>query len=458
MRILVTVSDQVWGGKHRYMLDTVRGLSEGGHAVTTVVERHSAVGAALREAGLPTVEVPSFGGEQDAAAAALADTARAERPQIVCVTGRHDSAAWLASEEAHQERATLVLYRHSAFTLAPGPETDRLLARTSLIIATSREQADRQFAAATDGDAANRVEVITSGVSQEFMERAATADRSSVRRELGLRTEDFVLAVVARLSWEKNIGPVIDAFAEAVQEGDIAATLLVAGDGPLLADLQKQTADLGISDRVRFIGHRDDIPEVLSAVDAVVLNTNVPETGPLALKEAMATARPVIAAAVGGIPEFVTHEVSGLLVENQTQLRDAIRRLALDEAFAADLGRRGREAILTGHRLDRRIEYLLWRLDLLAIGVLPLRDVLADLEWDEVRLRDESEGGFVFVPRTSELLPVDATVYELVTRSVGAADALLLAVTGEPKHRELVLQLYRMGALTRRGGFAGRGR
>ncbi|MFE3765084.1 glycosyltransferase family 4 protein [Streptomyces sp. NPDC059104] len=459
MRILVTVSDQVWGGKHRYMLDTIRGLRQTGHDVTTVVEQGSAMSAVLRAAGLPVIEVPPFGDSKEAAAGALAGAARSEQPDIVCVTGRHDSAAWLASESAHELRPALVLYRHSAFPLEPGADTDRLLERAGLVIATSREQAERQFAATGHPGLADKVEVITSGISAEFVNRAAAASRSSVRKELGLDSEDFILAVVGRLSWEKNIAQAIEAFAQLVlEEEGMAASLLVVGDGPLLADLQKRAADLGVADSTTFVGHRDDIPEVLAAVDAVVLTSSVPETGPLALKEAMAAARPVIATRIGGIPEFVADEVSGLLVEDTDQLREAMRRLILDEAFAAELGRHGRDAILTEHRLERRTEFLSWRLDLLAISALPLDTVLAELQWDGVRLRTESEGGFIFVPRTSQLLPVDAPARELLERSVAAADPMLLAASDEPGHREFVATLFRMGALVRRGRFDGQDR
>jgi glycosyltransferase involved in cell wall biosynthesis len=425
----------------------------------TVAEKDSALGNALRTAGLSVIEVPPFGESGEAAADALADVARLEQPDLVCVTGRHDSAAWMAREAARERRPALVLYRHSAFPLESGAGTERLLARSDLIIATSAEQAERQFATTGILNLKDRVEVITSGVSLEFVERAATANRSAVRGELSLDSEDFVLAVVARLSWEKNIGQAIEAFARVVREEDgIAASLLVVGDGPMLAELQAQAVDLGVTDQVSFVGHRDDIPEVLAAADAVVLTSSVPETGPLALKEAMAAARPVIASRIGGIPEFVTDEVNGLLVDDTDQLTEAMRRLILDEALAADLGRRGRDMILTAHRLDRRIEFLCWRLDLLAIETLALRAVLAEMGWDGVRLRAEAEGGFVFVPRTSQLLPIDVPDRQLIERSVAADDPLLLADSDGSTRRELVATLFRIGALVRRGRFAGQER
>ncbi|MFE8944819.1 glycosyltransferase family 4 protein [Streptomyces sp. NPDC007856] len=457
----MTISDQVWGGKHRYMFDTVLGLHRAGHTVITMAERNSPMLAAVRAAGLPTVTAPVFADSREEAAAVLESTLRAEGVDIVCVSGRHDSAAWLQVDADLADGPALVLYRHSAFPLPDAPDTDRLLERTDLVIATSREQADAQFGgrAARVAGLTERVEVITSGVGTEFLERTAAADRSAMRRRLGLDAEDFVFAVVARLSWEKNIEQAIEAFAKAaLTEGEASASLLVVGDGPMLDELRRLSRERGVADQIHFLGHREDVPEILAAVDAVMLTSSVPETGPLALKEAMAAGRPVIAAAVGGIPEFVEDEVSGLLVKDTDQLIRAMQRLILDEAFAAELGRQGREAILTGHLLERRIEFLVWRLDLMAITAGPLRTVLDEIEWDDIRLRAEAEGGFVFVPRTSQILPVDGPAYESVQCAVAAGDPRLLITDDEAESRKFIGTLFRMGALVRRGRFSERDR
>ncbi|MFI2077592.1 glycosyltransferase family 4 protein [Streptomyces triculaminicus] len=450
MEIVLTVSDQVWGGKHRYMCDMAVGLAQAGHAVTVLAEEGGAMLQECRAAGVATVGVPAFAGGD--AVEVVQSALRRHRPRLVCVSGRADAAAVHKARSQDVADAAVCLFRHSAFPLGTTDEVRDLFTGVDLVFTTSVEQRQRQFEPLIRAGVLKdeQVEVLTSGVGESLLEALDAADRSAARQEITAAPEQFVFLVLARLAWEKGIDQVIDAFADLSLPPKVTAPLLVvAGDGPLKAELREQAAERGVAERVRFLGHQDDVTPVIAASDAVVLTSTVPETGPLALKEAMAAGRPVIASVQGGIPEFVEDERHGLLVMDDEDLRQAMQRLLSDRKAAEAMGAAGCESIRGGHRAARRVEYLVHRLDLLALDRLGPEVVLNELVWDDVRVREETDGGFVFVPRTSHIMELDSDTYAVVRASVGAGDPRQLLKPTQLTPGVLTHRLYAMGALIR---------
>ncbi|MHB8879090.1 MAG: glycosyltransferase family 4 protein [Myxococcaceae bacterium] len=122
--------------------------------------------------------------------------------------------------------------------------------------------------------------------------------------------------------------------------------LRLAGDGPELSSLSRLAQELGLSGRVELLGLRDDLPELLSGADLFVHPTLFDAFG-LAVAEAMACGLPVIASRVGGVPELVLDEETGLLVApgDVAGLARAIERLAADPGLRSQLGRAGAHRI-----------------------------------------------------------------------------------------------------------------
>jgi glycosyltransferase involved in cell wall biosynthesis len=132
------------------------------------------------------------------------------------------------------------------------------------------------------------------------------------RGENGFRHDDVLFVCVARLGPPKNQRLLIDAFLEGAAS-DRRAHLLLVGDGPSRRDLEAQVDELRLRDRVHFLGWRTDIPEILAASDVFVLSSDF-EGNPLAVLEALAAGKPVVATAVGGVPELVDDGETGTLV------------------------------------------------------------------------------------------------------------------------------------------------
>jgi glycosyltransferase involved in cell wall biosynthesis len=128
------------------------------------------------------------------------------------------------------------------------------------------------------------------------------------------------------------------------------------GDGPLRAQLEQEAEDLAISAAVTFLGHRSDVAAILRGT-TIFAFPSLMEAFPNGVMEAMAAEVPVVASAVGGIPELVEHEHSGLLVPpgDDVSLAAALLALLTDDARARRLARAGRETIEERYSFDRMV-------------------------------------------------------------------------------------------------------
>jgi glycosyltransferase involved in cell wall biosynthesis len=173
--------------------------------------------------------------------------------------------------------------------------------------------------------------------------------RQAWRTRQGIPHDALVFTCVARLSAQKNVGALLQALAAMDRRRD--PVLLVCGDGEEQGRLEAEAGRLGVAERVRFLGSRADVPEVLGASDVFVL-PSLYEGHPLSVMEAMAAGRPVIATTVGGVPELVQPGETGLLVPpgDTSALAAAMDQLARSEEERGRLGRRG--AQVAAERFD----------------------------------------------------------------------------------------------------------
>ena len=134
---------------------------------------------------------------------------------------------------------------------------------------------------------------------------------------------------------------------------DLPWELDLVGDGPLTTEMESLAATLGLKERVRFLGQRLDVPEILGKAQVSVLATNW-EGFPLSILEAMRARLPVVATAVAGVPESVTDGETGFLVSrgDTATLRDRIKRLLLDPELRRRQGENGRSEFERRFTLD----------------------------------------------------------------------------------------------------------
>lgn len=159
------------------------------------------------------------------------------------------------------------------------------------------------------------VEVIHNGIDGA---RFSQLDGGRVRAELGAGATDFLVGTGVVLSEQKGIKYLIQAARSVLERAAALPALahrkirfVVAGDGPLRAELESAAADLG--ERFIFIGYRGDMPDFIAALDLYVL-PSLWEGLPLALCEALAMGRPVVCTSVGGNPEVILDGENGFVV------------------------------------------------------------------------------------------------------------------------------------------------
>ncbi len=171
-----------------------------------------------------------------------------------------------------------------------------------------------------------------------------------------LSTSDFIVGVAGRLAAEKGVSVLLEAMKDVLARVP-KARLVVAGDGPERPALERQARDLGIDNRVAFLGMRADLPRVLAALDVFVLPSLYEGFG-LVVLEAMAVGVPVIATRVGGVPEVIEDGVTGLLVPagDAKKLAEAVFRLEDNPRQAEALADRGSARLQTDFSLPAMID------------------------------------------------------------------------------------------------------
>lgn len=168
-------------------------------------------------------------------------------------------------------------------------------------------------------------------------------DTYDLRNELGIPRDNIVIGTIAQFSEKKGLGYLIRS-ASLLLERKKDVNFLLVGDGAIRGELKQLCLNLKMEGKVIFAGERRDIPEILSLIDIFVL-PSIREGLPLALLEAMACGRPVIATNVGGVPEVIRDGINGILVrpKDPEALCCAMERLLHDEGEMAEMGGEGRK-------------------------------------------------------------------------------------------------------------------
>jgi glycosyltransferase involved in cell wall biosynthesis len=254
-----------------------------------------------------------------------------------------------------------------------GVFTDRVRLKT-LFQKTACRLADRVIANSTAvrdwlvglGLNENDIDVIPNGIEVPHAQPRCTD--FPIRRELGIAEAAPVVAVVSRLNPKKGIEFFLEAVAAVRNRLPEARFLIVGGsyfDPKYQPELERLASDLGLGDRIIFTGERNDIPKLLREVNLSVL-PSLSEGLSNSLLEAMAAGLPVVATNVGGNPEVVHHDRTGLLVppKDPGALTDAMVRILQSQSLARQFGEAGFERVKNQFSLAatvRRTEELYMR-------------------------------------------------------------------------------------------------
>jgi glycosyltransferase involved in cell wall biosynthesis len=359
-------------GGNRYPYETIRRLGGRGHRVTVSTPRLHGAFPPLDGVSYNVYPIwrphPLFSHLTNLAGATLA--ARRLPRHDVALVGSYDAGLALGwagvvprtpivflyhsefySEWVHARAAVQNVLRHYMAAVER-----RVFALSSRIIAVSEFSAT-QIRSRLPG-ATQRVRVIPTGVETSYF--VQSTDKAAVRAQLGLPADQPIVLGVARLAAVKQFDRLITAFAVACARG-LQARLVIAGDGPERANLERLSQTYGVQDRVLLAGYcdRPRLRTFMQAADLQVCSSAF-ENLSLAILEGMSSGLPVLGTPGGGTPELVGQIDSGLVLEDDHThtLADALPVWLADLDRLKSLGERARRVAVERYDWERVVDGL----------------------------------------------------------------------------------------------------
>ncbi len=358
MRILQTNFHRGWGGQPSRILMMSRLMAAGGHQVTIAAPGDSMLAGRAREAGLEVLDglvfrKPKFLLHALRDASHLARHLKGAPYDLIDAHGSQDLWTCVAARRLAGCKTPLVFTRHNTKRVRAHAANRWLYRRVDHLIAVSRSVLERYEALFRAGALErSRVSVVQSAYLPERFHPGV--DGHPLRRQLGLSDAAPLVGVVGRLVADKGQDDFLRAAAIVLRRRQDARFLLV-GTGSLEAALKELARALGIAPAVRFLGFRDDVPEITAALNVSVLPSIDCDASSAVLKEALACGVPAVATTIGGAGEILRDGETGLIVppRDPARLAEAILALVDDPARAREMGRRGSEDVARRFTPDR---------------------------------------------------------------------------------------------------------
>jgi glycosyltransferase involved in cell wall biosynthesis len=343
-----------WRGGEQQTLYLLEGLRSRGHEVVLATRPDSPLAERARGVGLEVLPIRPLNEGDPAVVFQLVRWMRRRRPHLAHVHASHAHLLmWLASFLTPRipvvvtRRVDLTIYRRWTMRI----NALKYRCRIGHFIAVSRAVRARLL---RDGVSTDRVTVVPSGVRPRSDE-ATHASTDAIRRELKIPETSRVVFSVGALVRGKGYATLVDAAARVLKSVD--AAFVIAGVGRELDALRLQAERLGLGERLRFLGFRDDIHSLLRVAD-VYVQPSFQEALGTSIQDAMFLGMPVVASRVGGIPELVDDGVHGLLVPpgEAEPLGDALVELLSSEERRKAMGQAGQARVEAEFGVDEMID------------------------------------------------------------------------------------------------------
>lgn len=341
LSILHVDPERAWGGGEVQVLGLTTHLHHAGHRSVVAADPHGVLSSRLQGTGLPQIALRI---RNDIDAWAGLRLRRLVRTGAFDLVHFHTARAHALSPWLHGLGVKRLVTRRMDYALRSGAMTRWLyLQCVDRVVAISTGV---RTALLAGGIPEEQIRLIPSGVDTTRFTPNATA-RQVIRTSYGIDPETPLIVAIGALVARKDYALLLSA-AHILKTQGYAPRYLICGEGPLRADLEAKATALGLSQTALFTGFCPDIPALLSAADLFV---HVPRHEGLgvAVLEALAAGLPTIASRVGGIPELIADEHTGLLVPPQDApaLAHALIRLLTQPELARRLGEAGQTVVRT---------------------------------------------------------------------------------------------------------------
>lgn len=330
-----------WGGTELHILNLSEQLQRRGHDVTIACRPGRWVEERATVMGLPTVPIRVMrqGDWQDYGR--LRTFLREKKPDVVHIHWSLDMvvpgfAAKFAGVPVR------ILSRHMPYPFKNRIGTalySRVLFTRIVTVSDSVRQTLLRC-----GVADSKIEVIHHGTDVGAFART-TEDRRTLRAALGIPEDSVAVGIIGRIAPEKGHAVLLAALEKV--HARYPLHLVIVGNGPDEALIRSRAAQMGLADKVLFTGFRDDVNNVINALDVVTVPSTWNEPCSAVVQQGMALSKPVIGTRAGGTPEMVLDDETGFLVppSDPDALADALARLAGDAFLRKRLGAAGRERV-----------------------------------------------------------------------------------------------------------------
>ncbi len=352
-RIVHSESSTGWGGQERRILAELTGLRRRGSDVWLLAPAGSQISQEAAKRGVPAYSLTVNWWQLPVTVVRIAGRLRQLRPEVLNTHSSRDG--WIAGMAGRLARVPFLvrtrhfdvpipnhwLSRHVYETLA-----DHLLTTSPMIT----DHFQRFFQWPDD-----RVSTVPTGVDLELFSPAGPVAALWPSSE---RSKPPLVGIISILRRAKGHSILLEAMRRLRDDG-FAVNCVIVGDGPMRSMIEQEVGDRQLRERVVMTGHRDDIPDVLRALDLLVIpsrHEGIPQIG----LQALAAKTPVIGSSVGGIPSIIRHGDTGRLVppEDPGALAQAIREALQNVQATRAMSERGRAFVEAHHSLEAMLDTL----------------------------------------------------------------------------------------------------
>lgn len=349
--ILHTEVSDGWGGQEIRILGEMLGMKGRGYDVLLAAPEHTKIYKRAVDAGIESFAV---GMDKAGFVKGVIGLVRIIKDRRVSIINTHSSRdSWMGSIAGRAAGIKVLRSRHISSRLRTDLLTRLVYGPLCDAIITTGEYIKHQL---TDGLGIrpDKVHPIATGID---VEKFASARGELLRAELGLDNSAIILGTAAALRGWKGHEFTVKAM-PAVLEEFPGVRLVLAGEGPMRPYIESWVREYGLEDKVFFLGHREDVAEVIQSFDISMLTSWASEGIPQFALQSMAAGKPVVGTRVGGIPEVVIDGVNGFVVPSYDfgAVAEAVIKLLRDPARMKDMGEAGRKMAFERHTTDMMLD------------------------------------------------------------------------------------------------------
>lgn len=357
LHIVHTEASQGWGGQEIRILAEASGMLARGHKITLLSPKTATIYEAARERGIHVVAMP-FEKKSLANVRATHSWLSQHRPDVINTHSSIDS--WLVglAQVFRSPKIPVLRTRHISAPVSNNITSRWLYLQSASHIVTTGEKLRLDLISRL-GAESGKITSIPTGVDLNRFNRESARSRQIMRSELELPQDAIVIGIAATIRSWKGHDYLLEAFSE-IKQRHQNIFLVIAGDGPRRTMIEDLIKPQRLQHSVRLLGQRDDIPDILAALDIFVLPSYANEGVPQAILQAMAMELPVVSTDIGAISEAVIDGSTGLMAQprDALDLAHKIEQLILQPDLRTKFGAAARRHIVDQFSYDRMIDQM----------------------------------------------------------------------------------------------------